>query len=730
MLDSLGDRLMFSLHYRNRGAYESLWVNQTVASGGVAGVRWYEIRDPGGSPAVYQQGTYQPDSEYRWMGSVATDQDGNMALGYSVASGTLKPGIRYTGRLNGDPLGELPQGEASLIEGNGVQTPSDRWGDYSLMTVDPVDDCTFWYTQEYVAVTGNNWNTRIGSFKFPSCGQPKGSLDGHVYDAVSVQPISGVLVAAESPTMTLSTLTGVDGYYTLTLPSSTYTVTAGPLLPGYPQAEIISGVVLTAGELITQDFNLIPFPYLDGAGSKIVDPLPFGNENGFPEPGEQGLQLDQGLLNTGAYTATNITAYLESLTPGVTVDVAGAAYPDIAAGETLTNTTPFVFSIDQSVICGTDLNFREIVTDSLNVYTLDFVLNASQVLPRQDIFFNDVEGGLAGWTTGGNVNLWGITESQSHSPTHSWADSATGNYQDGSNSWLRSPLYDLSGLRAIQINAWVKYDLEAGWDYIYLEYSTNGGTTWSGIDSFTGQQATWMEVSYSVPALDDQANVRIRFRLFSDSNTNADGFYVDDIAMSFEPYVCEGFSAPSAPVLVAPPDGTLSLNPFVTFEWSESGVGGAASGYVLNLDSSPAVTVTYPTTTTSITLTNGIHNWNVTAYNDQGLATSETWTVTVLTDMPGVPTLVSPSDQTMASGSVVTFTWAAGSGGPPDGYYLLVDSVVITVSTPVTHVVMILASGAHTWSVAAYNESGVSPYTDPWVVIVPYPVYLPVMQKD
>ena len=175
MVDSLGDRLMFQLQYRNFGAHESLWVNHTVVSGGVTGVRWYELRSPGSSPFIYQQSTYQPDSSYRWMGSVAVDGQGNMAVGYSVSSNTLKPSIRYAGRLVTDPLGSLPQGENSIIEGTGVQlSGSGRWGDYSAMTIDPVDDCTFWYTQEYYEVNSNrNWQTRIGSFKFPGCGQPK-----------------------------------------------------------------------------------------------------------------------------------------------------------------------------------------------------------------------------------------------------------------------------------------------------------------------------------------------------------------------------------------------------------------------------------------------------------------------------------------------------------------------------------------------------------------------------
>jgi hypothetical protein len=155
---------MMQLQYRNHGDHEALWVNHTVASGGVAGVRWYEVRDPDNAPYIYQQSTYQPDDEYRWMGSIAADGDGNLALGYSVSSTTLKPSIRYAGRLAGEPLGTLLQGEASLIEGTGVQIGNlNRWGDYSAMTIDPVDDCTFWYTQEYLYC---RWQRLADSHRF------------------------------------------------------------------------------------------------------------------------------------------------------------------------------------------------------------------------------------------------------------------------------------------------------------------------------------------------------------------------------------------------------------------------------------------------------------------------------------------------------------------------------------------------------------------------------------
>jgi hypothetical protein len=148
--------------------------NQSVeASTGIAGIRWYEIRDPNGTPTIHQQGTYAPgttDGIHRWMGSIATDHSGNMALGYSAGNASLFPSIRYTGRLVTDPLGTMPQGEADFVAGTGSQTGSARWGDYTSMNVDPVDGCTFWFINEYVPTTSTvGWRLRVGSFKFPEC---------------------------------------------------------------------------------------------------------------------------------------------------------------------------------------------------------------------------------------------------------------------------------------------------------------------------------------------------------------------------------------------------------------------------------------------------------------------------------------------------------------------------------------------------------------------------------
>ena len=175
-LESLSVWAMQPLHYRNFGTHETLTVNHTVDVGGDhAGVRWYEVRrPPAGAWSIFQQGTHAPDAEHRWMGSVAMNKDGALAVGYSVSSSIVFPGIRYAGRIASDPPGTLPLGEATLIAGGGSQThPSSRWGNYSSMDVDPVDDCTFWYTQEYYASTSAaGWQTQVGAFKLVDCKAP------------------------------------------------------------------------------------------------------------------------------------------------------------------------------------------------------------------------------------------------------------------------------------------------------------------------------------------------------------------------------------------------------------------------------------------------------------------------------------------------------------------------------------------------------------------------------
>ncbi len=174
-LDSLGDRLMFRLAYRNLGTHESLVVNHSVKSSlAASGVRWYEIRSPNGTPSLFQQSTFISGSNSLWMGSIAMDKVGDMALGFSESSGTIHPSIAYTGRVPTDPTNTM-ESLALIFAGTGSQTGGtpnggSRWGDYTSMVIDPSDDCTFWYVNQYIPANGLfNFNTRLASFKFATC---------------------------------------------------------------------------------------------------------------------------------------------------------------------------------------------------------------------------------------------------------------------------------------------------------------------------------------------------------------------------------------------------------------------------------------------------------------------------------------------------------------------------------------------------------------------------------
>jgi hypothetical protein len=170
-LTPLDDRLMYRLQYRKFTDYEAMVVNHTVGVGSHAGIRWYELRKTNANWFVNQQSTYAPDTLNRWMGSIAMDAVGNMALGYSISGYSMYPSIRFTGRMKHDPPGLMTIRETTIIDGTGSQTgiwsQQSRWGDYSTMTVDPAAPSTFWYGQEYYATTSfNEWRTRVASFSF------------------------------------------------------------------------------------------------------------------------------------------------------------------------------------------------------------------------------------------------------------------------------------------------------------------------------------------------------------------------------------------------------------------------------------------------------------------------------------------------------------------------------------------------------------------------------------
>jgi hypothetical protein len=213
-LDSLADRMMYRLAYRNFGDHEALVINESVTSGSSVGPRWYEIRTPNNTPTIFQQGTYGPNATFRWMGSIAQDKMGDMLLSYSVSSSSIDPGIAYTGRVPADAAGTM-ESENTLLTGTHFQTGHSRWGDYSAVRIDPADDCTFWFVNQYLKTSGDFvWGTHIGSFAFTGCGGGGGP-------AVTLVPTSlkwgKILVGVKSGAKTV-TLTNT-GTATLTIAS-------------------------------------------------------------------------------------------------------------------------------------------------------------------------------------------------------------------------------------------------------------------------------------------------------------------------------------------------------------------------------------------------------------------------------------------------------------------------------------------------------------------------------
>jgi hypothetical protein len=207
-LDTLGDRLMYRFAIRHFADHDRAVVNHAVANGSQVAVRWYELYDPAGSITLNQQSTFAPDTTYRWMASMAEDQVGNIGLGYSASSSSINPGIRFTGRVPSDPSGTM-ETEVGIVSGTGSQTPytnaGNRWGDYTAMVVDPADDCTFWYVDQYEKVSGVfNWSTNIGSFAFSGCsGSPDFSL--------TAAPTSVTITQGDSGTSTI-TVNPVNGF--------------------------------------------------------------------------------------------------------------------------------------------------------------------------------------------------------------------------------------------------------------------------------------------------------------------------------------------------------------------------------------------------------------------------------------------------------------------------------------------------------------------------------------
>ncbi len=539
-LDDVADRLMYRLNYRNRGSYESAVVNFTVDAGsGRAGIRWFELRRLSGAWSLYQEGTFAPaDTEHRWMGSAASDHVGNLAVGYSVSSASVYPSIRYAGRLAGDPPNELTQGEATLIAGSGSQTgTANRWGDYSTLSVDPTDDCTFWYTQEYVATTGtSSWQTRVGAFKFPNCAMgPQGTLRGTVTHGVTGAPVAGATVTATSSSVTVPAVTASDGSYTMTLPEGTYDVTVSAW--GFSPSGA-AGVAVTGSSTTTRDFALTPLA-LHALSGVVTDAA-----TGWP-----------------LYASVAVAGYPSS--PLWTDPLTGAYQVSLPAGGSYSLTvTPWVpgYTPEAATV-------GPLTAPTVRNFALDADRNACTApgygTGNGTVFFTEgFEGATppalpAGWTqvdVNGTEGNWATSTQTVHPsgvPPHGGSNLAYFNswsaHTGNDTRLVRTSGINLSSSPNAVLTFWMYHEsgYSASDDRLQVQVSTDGGATWQNVGSPVSRYAPasgWQR--HEVPLTGITGNLAdVRIGLLGVSEYGND-IHIDDVEAN------TGCAAPSSGGLV------------------------------------------------------------------------------------------------------------------------------------------------------------------------------------
>jgi len=388
-LDSLGDRPMYRLAYRNFGDHQALAFNHSVTSG----VRWYELRSTVSASAVfsvYQLGTFAPDATFRWMGSAAMDQAGDLAIGYSSSSSTIHPAVRYSGRVPGDPLGTL-ESEGSIIEGTGSQTNGlHRWGDYSSLRIDPSDDCTFWYINEYLKSDGSfNWSTRVGSFKFSNCGSPVPDF------SLSANP-SALTIAqgsAAPSTITVTSLNGFNSAVDLTVsgcPSSTTCVLNPTSVTPAANGSTTSTLTITVGGAAPT--GTFPLTVSGNAGTHTTSvSLTITAPDFSISASPSSVTITQGNPANSTITVTSTAGYSKAVTLSVTncpsgVTCSFSANPvtppangSVTSGLTITGLTAGTYSL---TISGTDGTLTHATSLSLTVNSPsgDFTISAPATL--------------------------------------------------------------------------------------------------------------------------------------------------------------------------------------------------------------------------------------------------------------------------------------------------------------------------------------------------------------
>jgi len=516
-LDDLSDRLMYRLQYRNFGSYQVMLTNHTVNvdGNGHAGVRWYELRNSGSGWGIYQQGTYAPDASHRWMGSMAMNGQGDIALGFSVSDGTSTyPSIRYTGRRATDPLGQMTVTEQSIIAGTGSQTGSvGRWGDYSMMSVDVTDDLTFWFTTEYLQTTGGApWRTRIASFKFSNV------------PAVITTPASSITTTAGTLNGTINP-NGLSSTYhfewgtTTSYGNSTTATSAGS---GSTVVNVNAGISgLTTGT--TYHYRLV------GVNS---DGTTNGNDMNFT-PGAA-------ILTTTAASAITMTTAASggviTADGGASVTSRGVCWstsvsPTIADSFTSDGSGTGTFTSSLSGLSGgTSYHLRAYATNSTGTfYGNDMPFSTS--CGTYGLPFTESFSGFSipiCWSQVdhvGNSQIWQCGAIPNGSPN----PALTGNYAflnsygfgsgNSQNADLITPTINLSMYSGVYLS-FNHYFLSSAGSSGTLSYSINNGSTWTQIQQWTTTTANPAAFNQVIAGLGGQSQVKFKWNY-----TGSNGYY-------------------------------------------------------------------------------------------------------------------------------------------------------------------------------------------------------------
>jgi hypothetical protein len=567
-LDPLREPIMSRLAYRNFGSYEVLVGNFVTDTDAMdhGGVRWFELRRTGGitQPWVkFQEGTFAPIDPAgfvnRWMGGVAMDRGGNIALGYSIVRQTpaVFPSINVTGRLASDPVGVMSAPEVSIVAGAGSQT-NERWGDYSQMGIDPVDGCTFWFNSEYVPATA--WATRLGSISFDECRGPTYTVNATGLSQAICAPTATNVNLAPIP-LTLGALNGFSSAVNLSFNPALPTGITGTFAPATVTPPGSSTLQLAANNTAAVGNNALVVKALSGTIERTINV----NLN------VSTLVAAAATLTAPADLATGVAAsptFSWSAVPQATsylVEVAtNASFSNIVLTQTITGGTNFVpttalnsntqyfWRVRASNICGATpsavFSFRTLPGPG--------DCTVANTVPRT-VYLNNMEGGDAGWThspgTVATTDTWALVTTNSFSPTTSWkvADPATVSDQRLDSTAIAIP----TGEDPVTLQFYHSYDIEnngaaACYDGGMLQVSIDGGTSYTpvtaaqilqtpyqgatpagsagaGAAAWCGTRTAWTKVIVNMASFAGQS-VKLRYRLTSDSSVSRDGWYVDD----------------------------------------------------------------------------------------------------------------------------------------------------------------------------------------------------------